>query len=141
MELTLHRTFLGTKATHGALYIDGVYECLTLEDVVRDLKQDGSGKVQDETAIPAGRYEVIINFSPRFKKQYMRLIDVPFFSGILIHSGNTVADTKGCILVGQQKDSDTHIHGGSVALPLLQAKVQAALDQQEGVWITILNEF
>ena len=41
MELTLHRTKLGSKATEGTLEVDGTYECVTLEDVVRDLGPDG----------------------------------------------------------------------------------------------------
>ena len=141
MELTLHRTFLGNKATEGKLEVDGVYECVTLEDVVRELGEHGEGKVQDNTAIPAGKYKVIINMSPRLGKNMMRLLNVPFFDGILIHSGNTDVDTKGCILVGQTKDNEDHIHGGSVELPILQAKVQTALDNKEEVWITIINEF
>ena len=141
MDLTLHRTFLGSKATTGTLEVNGTYECVTLEDVVRNLGTHGEGKVQDNTAIPAGTYKVIINMSPRLGKNMMRLLDVPFFDGILIHSGNDDVDTKGCILVGQIRDNDNHIHGGSVELPILQAKVQKALDNKEEVWITILNEF
>ena len=68
MQLDLHRTALKPKATLGHLDVDKVLECVTLEDAVRDLKEDGSGKVFGATAIPAGTYDVTIDFSQRFQK-------------------------------------------------------------------------
>lgn len=99
MELTLRRTALRAAYTIGHLYIDGAYFCDTLEDTVRDL--DTEPKVPGRTAIPAGRYRVVVNRSPRFGRDLPRLLDVPHFDGILIHSGNSAADTAGCILVGR----------------------------------------
>lgn len=101
MKLTLKRIYKGPKYTIGHLYIDGKYYCDTLEDVVRDLSIEK--KVPGETAIPAGTYDVIVNMSPKFGRELPRLVDVPNFSGILIHRGNTPKDTAGCILVGQNK--------------------------------------
>ena len=137
MELTLHRTKVGDKATLGNLFVNGSLECVTLEDVVRA----PGVKVQDATAIPAGRYQVVINMSPRLGRMMMRLLDVPMFDGILIHSGNDDVDTKGCVLVGQQIMGPDYIRGGSVALPKLQKQVQAALNAGDKVWITIANGF
>lgn len=88
MNLLVDRIFLGDSYTIGKLYIDGEYLCDTLEDTVRDLKHDGSGKVYGETAIPAGVYAVIVNRSPKFRRMLPRLLNVPFFDGILIHAGN-----------------------------------------------------
>ncbi len=99
MELTLRRTALRRDYTIGHLYIDGKYRCDTLEDAVRDL--DTEAKVPGRTAIPAGRYRVIVNRSPKFGRLLPRLLDVPHFDGILIHAGNSAADTAGCILVGR----------------------------------------
>ncbi|MFN7956822.1 MAG: DUF5675 family protein [Holophagaceae bacterium] len=139
MELRLQRNPSSARATTGTLLVDGQFECYTLEDVVRQLGPRGEGKVQDETAIPPGTYRVIINMSPRLGKPMMRLLDVPFFDGILIHSGNTEAHTKGCILVGCKLAGDTIAGGTSTAaLAALKAKVQAALDRNEPVQITIL---
>lgn len=106
MRLELHRTYVTDHATLGKLYVDGVFECFTLEDVVRDFGPNGAGKVFGETAIPAGTYKVILNLSRRFGRFMPRLLNVPFFDGILIHKGNTDADTHGCILVGDAIEND-----------------------------------
>lgn len=57
----------------------------------------------NQTAIPTGNYKIIVNLSPKFKRNLPRLIDVPGFDGILIHRGNTDKDTSGCILIGENK--------------------------------------
>ena len=88
MKLILDRIFMADDYTIGRLFIDGAYFCDTLEDTVRDLKSDGSGKIYGETAIPTGEYKVMLARSPRFKRILPRLLNVPFFEGILIHSGN-----------------------------------------------------
>lgn len=109
MKLELKRIARREGYTIGRLYIDGVYFCDTLEDRVRDLTKEA--KVYGKTAIPEGTYEVTLRVkSPRFsqKRQYdfcggylPRLLNVPQFEGVLIHIGNTAADTDGCILVGK----------------------------------------
>jgi hypothetical protein len=80
--------------TIGKLYIDGKYECYTLEDAYRDKK------IQDITAIPKGTYKLVIDASTRFKRDMPHILDVPNFSGVRIHAGNTSKDTEGCILLG-----------------------------------------
>lgn len=102
MEIRVDRKFKGPEYTIGKMYLDGVYFCDTLEDPVRDLKS-AKDKVYGDTAIPAGTYKVILNMSPRFKRVLPRLLDVPYFEGVLIHRGNTAKDTHGCILVGENK--------------------------------------
>jgi len=97
MELQIKRTEFSEESTIGELSVNGVFECYTLEDKVRPVKIAG------KTAIPSGRYEVIINFSQRFQKQLPLLLNVPNYEGVRIHSGNTAANTEGCILVGETK--------------------------------------
>lgn len=99
MKLEVKRHFKGPQYTIGRMYADGVYLCDTLEDTVR---QDGK-KIAGQTAIPAGTYPVRITYSPRFKKMLPMLDNVPNFTGVRIHTGNTAADTEGCILVGYNR--------------------------------------
>lgn len=96
MKLELIRHALKADYTIGRLFIDGIYFCDTLEDTVRT-----GPKVFGKTAIPQGTYKVQITYSNRFKQPMPLLIDVPGFSGIRIHPGNTAEDTHGCILVGK----------------------------------------
>ena len=99
MKLTLKRNFKGPDYTIGKLYIDGHYFCDTLEDTVRPIGE----KIKGKTAIPAGDYKVIKSYSPRFKKILPEILDVPGFSGVRIHAGNTAKDTDGCLLLGLNK--------------------------------------
>lgn len=99
MKLTLKRNFKGPDYTIGKLYIDGHYFCDTLEDTVRPSGE----KIKGKTAIPAGDYKVIKSYSPRFKKILPEILDVPSFSGVRIHAGNTAKDTDGCLLLGLNK--------------------------------------
>lgn len=142
MELGLNRFQHTETTTLGVLSIDGKVECYTVEDRVRvdpdPSTPQNEAKVYGETAIPAGRYRVVMNMSPRFKKVMPRLLDVPGFTGILIHGGNTHKDTFGCILVGQALSGDKIKPGTSTpAVRALYAKIQSAIDRGEEVWITI----
>ena len=117
MELLLDRIARRDTYTIGRLYIDGQRFCDTIEDTDRGLRHDlplsvnQAKKRRGVTAIPTGRYRVTLGVkSPKYskKKQYdfcngyvPRLINVPAFDGILIHIGNTAADSEGCILVGR----------------------------------------
>jgi hypothetical protein len=95
MEIKIRRFEFGTTYTIGKLYIDGVYQCFTLEDKVRE-----GAKVNGQTAIPYGNYSVVIDHSNRFNRDMPHILNVPGFEGVRIHSGNTSADTEGCVLLG-----------------------------------------
>lgn len=99
MKLELKRIFKGANYTIGRLYIDGAYFCDTLEDTVRP---EGV-KIAGKTAIPAGKYPLELTESWRFDCLMPLIKNVPNFSGVRIHSGNTAEDTEGCILVGLNK--------------------------------------
>lgn len=100
----LNRYVLSAGFTLGVL-VTGVSSYPTVEDEVRPnmyITPQGKvvGKVNGETAIPAGTYEIIDTYSPRFKKNMLRLVNVKTHTGILIHSGNTAIDSEGCIIIG-----------------------------------------
>ena len=121
MELELRRSPSDSESTAGELWLAGSFECYTLEDIVRPAGR----KVAGATAIPAGRYEVDITFSPRFGQPMPLLLAVPDFEGVRIHWGNTAADTEGCILVGQTRGKD-FIGSSRAAFEALFPKLRAA---------------
>lgn len=116
MELQLQRKFLRSKYTIGKLHFYSdvakkwIYFSDTLEDKVRDYNKDGDlndpgeDKVYGETAIPYGKYKLIISWSPKFQRELPLLISVNHFEYIRIHAGNTAEDSHGCILVGFNKE-------------------------------------
>ena len=137
MKLTVVRTQFGTDATNGILLIDGVFECFTLED------QYQAVKVMHETCIPEGTYDIkfrtVGGFHEKYKKRYgnehygmLHLQDVPNFTYILIHAGNTDESTSGCLIVGEtQQDLDLSDDGfighSGVAYSKLYKKVAKEL--------------
>ena len=121
MKITVKRIHRTDISTIGELYIDGTFECYTLEDIEREVK------IKSETAIPKGTYKVIINQSNRFKKLMPLLLNVPNFEGVRIHSGNTNHDTEGCILVGQTR-SKNFIGQSRKTFDKLFKKMQKAKD-------------
>lgn len=140
MNLLLQRQPSANGWTLGKLLIDDQPECLTCEDVVREVpgKPVESWKVQNQTAIPSGRYQVILNVSMRFKRLMPLLLDVQGFSGVRIHSGNTAADTEGCILVGRKSDANGVLESRLAFEPLLTL-LKTAFNKGEEIWITIKN--
>ena len=107
MELKLIRKDHSSNSAIGDFLIDGSFFSYSLEDKDRQIQPDGSIipwksslKVYGQTAIPYGVYEVITNYSNRFKKVMPLLLDVEGFEGVRIHSGNVNTDTEGCILLG-----------------------------------------
>lgn len=130
-ELILQRMILSETCTVGELLDYGNRLCWTLEDAVR------SHKIKGRTAIPAGRYKVAITYSNRFKTDLPLLLNVPAFEGIRIHSGNTAADTEGCVLVGMARQGDALIRSREAF-----AKVFSSLRvwlKQGDVYLSVIN--
>lgn len=126
----IRRVAKSANATFGFLLCNGVQLCRTLEPVDRGLSSSMSiatinaRKVRGFTAIPTGNYSLRLTFSPRFSVRpfYNALAgggllplvcDVPGFSRILMHCGNTYRDTAGCVLLGA---GDLNALGGDYRL-------------------------
>lgn len=109
IQIKVVRDTFTEQCTLGKMYIDGKYFAETLEDKDRGLNQalpleeNKRLKVKGQTCIPYGKYKGIVNVSPSKKRLLPRLLNVPAFDGILIHKGNTNADSLGCILVGTKR--------------------------------------
>ena len=109
MEIKLIRDIFTDTETLGKLFIDDVFFCYTLEDKFRHLSNDMSEeqikvvKVQAQTAIPKGRYRVILSLSNRFKTLLPEVLNVKGFAGIRIHGGNDHTNSEGCILVAENR--------------------------------------
>lgn len=140
MRLTLVR--IANRPTYciGKLYIDGKWFCDTIEDTDRGLCDDMSEKeilkrkVKGETAIPTGIYQVLITYSPKYKKQMPLINNVKGYSGIRIHSGNTSKDTEGCLIVGKNKEVgkvlESRITYNALFKKLIQANSKIIIDIQ-----------
>lgn len=132
MKLTLNRNPSGVSCTIGDLIVDGEFFCNTLEDVVRPEKIPG------KTAIPAGTYRVEVTPSARFKVPLPLLHDVPNFSGIRIHAGNTDQDTEGCILVGTWRGGESISNSRQALNGLMDLLEIAAISKRE-IMIEVCN--
>ena len=151
MELILERIAKRKTYTIGRLYIrrqvideyltgtEDLYFCDTLEPTWRDYEH-GAYKVKGRSAIPEGRYAVVISFSPKFKQWLPILLGGEEFNrkwqGIRIHAGNTAKDTEGCVLVGKNKLVG-QVVDSRIWLHRLKQKIVEAKARSEPVWITV----
>ena len=157
MELILTRIAKRKTYTIGKLYIRDSSEsealplmgergegpgsglCDTLEPTWRDYEH-GAYKIKGRSAIPEGRYSVVISYSPKFKQWLPLLLGGPEFnkkwSGIRIHAGNSAKDTAGCILVGENKEVGKVLNSRKW-LYELKHRIVEAKDRGEAVWLTI----
>lgn len=154
MELKLKRRYKGSAYTIGTLYVNGVAFCDTLEDRDRGLDASMSAsdiagvKVYGNTAIPCGMYRIDMDtISPKFKSRSWarkyggivpRLVGVKGFSGVLIHVGNTAAETLGCVLVGENKVKGQVVNSANVYFRLIDRYLMPAKQRGETITITIL---
>lgn len=154
MELKLDRKWKKEDYTVGRLYIDDEFFCNTMEDTDRGLDQDmqdfmiRSRKIPSRTAVPTGRYKVLMNtVSPKFSQRpfYMqvckgkvpRLKDVKGFEGILIHCGADHSHSAGCILVGKNTIKG-QLTDSQETFKDLYAQMKAAYDAGQEIFITII---
>lgn len=137
MEIELKRIYKGVDYTIGELYIDGIFICNTLEDKVR-LLNSYEDKVYAKTAIPYGRYKVILSYSPHFKQLLPEILNVEFFKYIRMHAGNDKDDSAGCILVGECRDvKEGYIYNSKKSLKKVMDILTQAWNNKEDIYITV----
>lgn len=137
MKITVDRFKSDDDATVSNISVDGAVVCFGLEDEYRE------EKLAKETRIPAGEYTVGVRTEGRFHGNYSRkfpdmhrgmlhILDVPGFTYILIHIGNTDENTDGCLLVGLSaglNDGELRVNSSKLAYEKLYPMViDAALD-------------
>lgn len=136
MHIRVVREPTKNDTTLGALFIDDHWQCHTLEDIIRPVGE----KIYGETAIPPGRYKLVLSMSNRFKRILPEVLAVPNFTGIRIHAGNTAKDTHGCLLLGQTRNVEARSIGQSkLALEAFMTKITAVWDAKSELWITYVN--
>lgn len=134
MKIEVNRIFKASNYTIGELSVNNNYICDTLEDKVR---VDGE-KVYAETAIPTGTYTLVLSYSNRFKKVMPEILNVPNFSGIRIHCGNSSKDTEGCLLVGKwDGKTENWISDSKNSYNKLYPLLEEAFNKKENITITI----
>ncbi len=154
MKILIERTWKKEEYTIGKLYVDGIFFSNTLEDKDRGLASTMAlGEIKrikkaGITAIPTGTYNIRMDIvSPKYSKKdwfiknchgakMPRLENVPGYEGVLVHPGNTAADTDGCILIGKN-DVKGKVTKSKEYFLQLYNKIYAAYNKSEKISITI----
>ena len=141
MEIKVVRYILTNEYTVGKMYIDGEYITDTIEDRFREIEKK-EDKVYGLTAIPCGSYPVVLDFSSKYSKMMPHILDVPYFSGIRIHCGNSDEDSLGCIIVGEfvQGVAGGWVKNSRITYSKVFTKLKEASDKGERIFITISIE-
>lgn len=143
MEIQVNRIARRDGYTIGRMSLNGVYFCDTLEDTDRGLNATMSmgeilaQKIKAQTAIPTGKYDVILTFSPRFKRVLPLLLSVKGYEGVRLHAGNTNKDTEGCLLVGENKEKGKVLNSRATLEKLMSALLECE-KRKEKISITIV---
>lgn len=153
MELYVDRAWKKEAYTIGDLFIGSKKFSNTLEDTDRGLHQGDyledivKTKIYGKTAIPTGRYEVALTYSPKFAKaswaamtqgKVPEILNVPGFSGIRIHPGSYPENTYGCLLVGFNTKKGMLTNSQTTYKDLMLNHLLPAFKKGEKVYITIL---
>ena len=154
MKLELYRFSTQNESTLGILYLvnDGTNQkdflCFTLEDEKREVK------VYGETRIPEGTYKIEYRKEGGYHNKYtkrfpsihrgmLEVRDVPNFTHILLHCGNTDSDTDGCLLVGnvisQNITKDGFLGQSTDCYKRIYPILADILDSQKQLSIKIIN--
>ncbi len=143
MEIILHRKVFNANSCEGNLYVDGKWFCSTIEDKVRAApgQWHKSLKIVHETAIPYGRYPVMVTWSNRFKRQLTGVFNVPDFDGIRIHNGTNDKSSSGCVIVSYKDNDKAHTLINDKAAMNDLCNLVEEKQKTEKVWLTITDTY
>ena len=133
MKIVIKREIKGNTYTAGKMYVDDWYFADTLEPKTIDWSKEE--KTLGKTAIPEGTYKVEMRYSRKFKTQMPFLQNVPHFEGIMLHVGNSVRDSRGCILVGTRTFPSVLTHSRDAVNRLI-----LLIEEHKGESITVSVE-
>jgi hypothetical protein len=154
MNLTVKRFADNGDTTLGILYINGIFECFTVEDEERE------SKVRGETRVPEGLYDISLRAEGGYHSKYTtkygsmhkgmlcihnapnwKIVNAGMeFQYILIHTGNTDEHTMGCLLVNDAVSGKTFTGSSSVdAYKAMYPKVADAILRGEEVTIEYID--
>lgn len=145
LELVLQRRphIRANVRTPGDLYANGLFIMHTCEDPVREIagRPVEDWKVAGQTAIPAGRYAVTLEHSPRFGPDTLTVHNVEGFSGVRMHAGNDEKASEGCPLLGYELTAEGAIAFGQTraAVANLKRMVREVLARGGLVFIDVRN--
>lgn len=139
MEISVKRIIFNDDATIGKISMPD-FSCYSLEPTMREEKgvPVEQWKVADKTAIPVGRYRLTYTWSPHFNRPMPLVNDVPGFSAVRVHWGNSARDTDACTLTGVTHGDDD-VEQSRAAFERFDAIVKPAVDSGEEVYITYSN--
>lgn len=126
MNLLLKRETFSDTSTIGRLFIDGNFFCYTLEDKDRGLNDSmniltiKAKKIFGVTAIPQGKYRLVVSMSNRFKRLLPEILNVKGYEGIRMHRGNYAGDSLGCIIVAAKKGIDAVFESTAIEIALVR---------------------
>ena len=133
MKIVIKREIKGNTYTAGKMYVDDWYFADTLEP--KNIDWSKEEKTLGKTAIPEGTYKLKMRFSTKFKCQMPFLQNVPHFEGIMLHVGNSVRDSRGCILVGTRTFPSVLTHSRDAVNRLI-----LLIEEHKGESITVSVE-
>lgn len=147
-DVTVLRYVDDGETTLGLLFLQHKFFAYTLEDTHQDEKIAGS------TRIPQGVYPLVLNrnltgLTQRYRNQFhwfdfhIEIKDVPDFSGVYIHIGNTHQDTRGCILIADgvtAAGTEKMISHSRIAFERFYKTLYPLLNSSKNLQIRILDE-
>ncbi len=135
--LLLFRYYSSSDDSLALLFLDYKFFAYTVEDEFRSVK------IMGETRIPAGIYTLVYRHSPSKGRKMIYIEGIPTHKDVMFHSGNTEADTAGCILPGHvasfNPSGNSRVLESRVAMTRLDDAVIPRLEAGEEIKLVVID--